>query len=124
MSGEWHRMSALALGAGIEGGAIDPRALTEFFLERIEEVDGDHAIYLRITAARARFALPTTLVWDSLDPGVETPARSSVERLRAAGCAIDETPVLRSGSWSAASARITPPSATRFGTTSSRHILI
>ena len=54
MSGEWHRMSALALGAGIEGGAIDPRALTEFFLERIEEVDGDHAIYLRITAARAR----------------------------------------------------------------------
>ena len=54
MSGEWHRMSALALGAGIEGGAIDPRALTEYFLERIEEVDGDHAIYLRITAARAR----------------------------------------------------------------------
>ena len=93
MSGEWHRMSALALGAGIEGGAIDPRALTEYFLERIEEVDGDHAIYLRITAARARFALPTTLVWDSLDAGVETPARSAVERLRAAGCAIDETPV-------------------------------
>ena len=54
MSGEWHRMSALALGAGIEGGAIDPRALTEYFLERIEEVDGDHAIYLRLTAARAR----------------------------------------------------------------------
>ena len=43
--------------------------------------------------SRARFALPTTLVWDSLDPGVETPARSAVERLRAAGCAIDETPV-------------------------------
>ena len=93
MSGEWHRMSALALGAGIEGGAIDPRALTEFFLERIEEVDGDRAIYLRITAARARFALPTTLVWASLDPGVDAPARSAVERLRAAGCAIDETPV-------------------------------
>ena len=36
MSSEWHRMSALALGAGIEGGAIDPRALTEYFLERIE----------------------------------------------------------------------------------------
>ena len=54
MSGEWHRMSALALGAGIGSGAIDPRALTEHFLERIEEVDGDHAIYLRITAARAR----------------------------------------------------------------------
>ena len=28
MSGEWHRTSALALGAGIESGAIDPRALT------------------------------------------------------------------------------------------------
>ena len=38
MSGEWHRMSALALGAGIGSGAIDPRALTEYFLERIEEV--------------------------------------------------------------------------------------
>ena len=43
--------------------------------------------------SRARFALPTTLVWDSLDPGVESPARSAVRRLRAAGCAIDETPV-------------------------------
>ena len=43
--------------------------------------------------SRARFALPTTLVWDSLDPGVDAPARSAVERLRAAGCAIDETPV-------------------------------
>ena len=54
MSGEWHRMSALALGAGIESGAIDPRALTEFFLERIEEADGDRTIYLRLTPARAR----------------------------------------------------------------------
>ena len=54
MSDEWHRMSALALGAGIESGAIDPRALTEHFLERIEEVDGDRTIYLRLTAARAR----------------------------------------------------------------------
>ena len=54
MSGEWHRMSALALGAGIESGAIDPRALTEFFLERIMEVDDKRTIYLRLTAARAR----------------------------------------------------------------------
>ena len=54
MSGEWHRMSALALGAGIESGAIDPRALTEFFLDRIEEADGNRIIYLRLTAARAR----------------------------------------------------------------------
>ena len=54
MSGDWHRMSALELGAGIERRAIDPRALTEFFLERIEAADGDRAIYLRLTAARAR----------------------------------------------------------------------
>ena len=54
MSGEWHRMSALALGAGIESGAIDPRALTEFFLERIETADGARTIYLRLTPARAR----------------------------------------------------------------------
>ena len=54
MSGDWHRMSALALGAGVEGGTIDPRALTAFFLERIEAADGDRAIYLRLTAARAR----------------------------------------------------------------------
>ena len=32
-------------------------------------------------------------MWDSLDAGVETPACSAVERLRAAGCVIDETPV-------------------------------
>ena len=54
MSGDWNRMSALALGAGIESGAIDPRALTEFFLERIEAADGDRAIYLRLTAERSR----------------------------------------------------------------------
>ena len=54
MSGDWYRMSALALGAGIESGTIDPRALTELFLERIEAADGDRAIYLRLTAGRAR----------------------------------------------------------------------
>ena len=54
MSGDWQRMSALALGEGIASGAIDPRALTEYFLERIEAADGDRAIYLRVTAARAR----------------------------------------------------------------------
>ena len=54
MSEDWHRMSALALGAGIESGAIDPRALTEHFLKRIEAADGDRAIYLRLTAERAR----------------------------------------------------------------------
>ena len=53
MSGEWHRMSALALGAGIESGAIDPRALTEYFLDRIEAADGERTIYLRLTPGRA-----------------------------------------------------------------------
>ena len=54
MSGEWHRMSALALGAGFESGAIDPRALTEHVLGRIEAADADRTIYLRLTADRAR----------------------------------------------------------------------
>ena len=54
MSADWHRMSALALGAGIESGAIDPRALTEFFFERIAAADGERTIYLRLTPARAR----------------------------------------------------------------------
>ena len=54
MSDDWQRMSALALGAGIESGAIDPRALAACFLERIEAADRDRAIYLRLTADRAR----------------------------------------------------------------------
>ena len=54
MSADWHRMSALALGASVESGAIDPRALTEHFLERIEAADGDRTIYLRLTGGRAR----------------------------------------------------------------------
>ena len=54
MSDDWHRMSALALGAGIESGAIDPRALAASFLARIEAADRDRAIYLRLTADRAR----------------------------------------------------------------------
>ena len=43
--------------------------------------------------SRARFVLPTTVVWEALDPGVDAAARSAVERLRAAGCVIDETAV-------------------------------
>ncbi len=54
MSDDWQGMSALALGRGIGSGAIDARALTEHFLERIEAADRDRAIYLRLTAARAR----------------------------------------------------------------------
>jgi len=45
------------------------------------------------TVSRTRFALPTTVVWGSLDPHVEAASRGAVERLRAAGCTIDETPV-------------------------------
>ncbi len=45
------------------------------------------------TVSRTRFAFPTTVVWDSLDPHVEAVSRGAVECLRAAGCAIDETPV-------------------------------
>ena len=54
MQSDWHEMSALDLGAGIEGGAIDPLALAEYFLDRVERLDPDHTIYLRATPARAR----------------------------------------------------------------------
>ncbi|MEE8202443.1 MAG: amidase, partial [Alphaproteobacteria bacterium] len=53
MARDWHEMSALALGAGIDAGRIDPVALTEHFLERIAAADGEHAIYLRTTPERA-----------------------------------------------------------------------
>ena len=73
--------------------------------------------------SRARFALPTTLVWDS-----SIPAWMQLPAARSSACAPPAAPStrrrcpssIRSGSWSAASARITPPSATRSGTTSSR----
>jgi len=54
MSRDWHDMSALDLGDGIEAGAIDALALAEYFLERIARLDPDQAIYLRTTAERAR----------------------------------------------------------------------
>ena len=47
-------MSACALGAGIAAGEIDPLALCEHFLARIEALDGEHRVYLHVTAARAR----------------------------------------------------------------------
>ncbi|MCH7526283.1 MAG: hypothetical protein IID39_02495 [Planctomycetes bacterium] len=47
-------MTACALGAGIADGAIDPVALTEHFLDRIETRDGEHRVYLHVTATRAR----------------------------------------------------------------------
>jgi len=54
MTSEWHDMSALALGDGIERGEIDASELCEYFLERIERIDTQHEIYLRTTPARAR----------------------------------------------------------------------
>ncbi len=47
-------MTALELGAGIAAGQIDPVDLTDHFLARIDEVDNDHAIYVRTTPERAR----------------------------------------------------------------------
>ncbi|MEE9299645.1 MAG: amidase family protein [Alphaproteobacteria bacterium] len=49
----WHEMTALALGAGIGSGRIDPVELTQHFLERIREQDPDHRIYLTRTEDRA-----------------------------------------------------------------------
>ena len=53
MTHEWHGMTALELGAAIGAGAIDPVALAEHFLGRIDAVDTDHSIYLRTTPERA-----------------------------------------------------------------------
>lgn len=54
MNENWHERTACALGDAIGRGEIDPRALTEHFLARIEAHDTDHLIYLRTTADRAR----------------------------------------------------------------------
>jgi len=54
MNEEWHERTACALGDAIGRGEVDPQALTEHFLARIEEHDTDHLIYLRTTADRAR----------------------------------------------------------------------
>jgi aspartyl-tRNA(Asn)/glutamyl-tRNA(Gln) amidotransferase subunit A len=47
-------MTALALGAGIGDGTIDPVALTDYFLDRIERLDAEHKVYILPTPARAR----------------------------------------------------------------------
>ena len=54
MNHDWHERTACALGDAIGRGEIDPRALTEHFLTRIEAHDTDHLIYLRTTPDRAR----------------------------------------------------------------------
>ncbi|MDF1720990.1 MAG: amidase family protein [Minwuia sp.] len=46
-------MTALELGAGVGAGTLDPVAITEHFLARIEDMDADHTIYIRTTGDRA-----------------------------------------------------------------------
>lgn len=50
----WHEKTALALGAGVEKGEIDPVALAEHFESRIAELDRDRLVYLARTPDRAR----------------------------------------------------------------------
>ncbi len=54
MTVPWHRMSALALGAEIGAGAIDPLDLCEHFLARVEDTGSDRSVYLKVLAKRAR----------------------------------------------------------------------
>lgn len=53
MTRAYHEMTALALGAEIRAGRLDPVELAEHFLERIEAIDTEHSIYVRTTPARA-----------------------------------------------------------------------
>ena len=53
MTQPWHEMTALALGTAIDDGTIDPVALTEHYLARIERDDTDHTVYIRTTPERA-----------------------------------------------------------------------
>ena len=54
MKDEWAHQPALALGAAIENGRADPRDITDYFLDRITDEDNDQAIYVRVTAERAK----------------------------------------------------------------------
>ena len=53
MSKQIHEQTALELGAGIRAGTLDPVAVTEHFLTRIDTTDKDHRIYVRTTPDRA-----------------------------------------------------------------------
>ncbi len=50
----WHDMTALQLGGEIAGGAIDPVDLAEHFLDRIETLDANHRIFIRLSEERTR----------------------------------------------------------------------
>jgi aspartyl-tRNA(Asn)/glutamyl-tRNA(Gln) amidotransferase subunit A len=54
MNDTWHDMTALALGAAIAEGDIDPVDLTESYLDRINKEDADHTVFLAVTKDRAR----------------------------------------------------------------------
>ena len=54
MNDTWHDMTALALGAAIADGDIDPVDLTESYLDRINKEDADHIVFLAVTKDRAR----------------------------------------------------------------------
>ena len=54
MAQQWHEMTAMALGAGIAAGTIDPIDLAEHFLARIAELDPDHLIFIRMDPTRTR----------------------------------------------------------------------
>ncbi|MEQ9519298.1 MAG: amidase family protein [Parvibaculum sp.] len=50
---KWEAQPALALGSAIEKGKLDPRDLTAAFLDRIEKLDSEKKIYVRLTKDRA-----------------------------------------------------------------------
>ena len=50
---EWHEMTALALGAGVAAGEIDPVTLAEHFFDRIEAADPDRRTFVSLTRERA-----------------------------------------------------------------------
>ena len=54
MTDTWHDMTALAQGAAIGEGDIDPVELTDSYLERIAREDSDHTVYIAVTETRAR----------------------------------------------------------------------
>ncbi|WP_416898840.1 MAG: amidase [Minwuia sp.] len=50
---EWHEMTALELGRGVKAGEIDPVALADHFLDRIEAADPDRRTFVSLTRERA-----------------------------------------------------------------------
>ncbi|MEC9346342.1 MAG: amidase family protein [Pseudomonadota bacterium] len=53
MSTPVHDLSATELGAAMRAGDLDPVAVAEHFLARIDELDANHAIFVRTTPERA-----------------------------------------------------------------------